>query len=96
LKERLDKIVVLKGLVKSRETAKAFIMEGKVFVDGNRITKAGTLVSDDSDITLKEADMPYVSRGGLKLAAALNFFNIDVKDKVVRQVRRRADLPIVC
>jgi len=82
----LDKIVVSKGLVKSRETAKAFIMEGKVFVDGNRITKAGTLVSEDSDIILKEADMPYVSRGGLKLAAALNFFNIDVKDKVVMDV----------
>jgi 23S rRNA (cytidine1920-2'-O)/16S rRNA (cytidine1409-2'-O)-methyltransferase len=86
LKERLDKILVSKGLVKSRELARAFIMEGKVFVDGGRITKAGTLVSETADILLKDADLPFVSRGGLKLEAAIDFFGVDVKDRVIIDV----------
>jgi 23S rRNA (cytidine1920-2'-O)/16S rRNA (cytidine1409-2'-O)-methyltransferase len=86
LKERLDKILVSKGLVKSRELARAFIMEGKVFVDGGRITKAGTLVSESADILLKDADLPFVSRGGLKLEAAIDFFAVDVKDRVIMDV----------
>lgn len=84
-KERLDKIIVLKGLVKSREMARALIMEGKVFVDGKKIVKAGTSVSETSDISLKET-LPYVSRGGLKLEAAINFFNICLNNKIVMDV----------
>jgi 23S rRNA (cytidine1920-2'-O)/16S rRNA (cytidine1409-2'-O)-methyltransferase len=86
LKERLDKVIVSKGLVRSREMARALILEGKVFVDGKKITKAGTPVSENADIYLKGEPMPYVSRGGLKLEAAINFFKIDVKDKIVIDV----------
>lgn len=86
MKERLDKVLVSKGLVKSREMAKALIMEGKVFVNGKKITKAGTPTSEASEISLKEEDIPYVSRGGLKLEAAINFFDIDLNDKIIMDV----------
>jgi len=86
LKERLDKILVSKGLVKSREMAKAIVMEGKVFVDGKKITKSGTSVSGTSAIYLKEGDLPYVSRGGLKLEAAIYFFSIDLNNKIIMDV----------
>ncbi len=86
MKDRLDKILFSKGLVKSREMAKALIMEGKVFVDGKKITKAGTAVRETADIFLKEQEMPYVSRGGLKLEAALRFFNIDPDNKIMMDV----------
>ncbi|MEK7196607.1 MAG: S4 domain-containing protein, partial [Nitrospirota bacterium] len=74
MKERLDKILVDRGLVKSRERAKALIMEGAVLVDGVAVTKAGAMISSDSSVSLKKEDMPYVSRGGLKLKAAIDFF----------------------
>lgn len=61
-------------------------MEGKVLVDGGRITKAGTLVSDTADILVKDAELPFVSRGGLKLEAAIDFFAIDVKDRIIIDV----------
>jgi len=83
LKERLDKILVSKGLVKSREMARALIIEGKVLVDGKKVMKAGVTVNKTSEISLKEGEIPYVSRGGLKLEAAINFFAIDVKDKII-------------
>ncbi len=86
MKDRLDKILVLKGLVKSRETARAFIMEGKVLVDNHKLTKAGSLVDETSDIVLKDAEPPYVSRGGLKLEAALDYFHIGAEDKIVMDV----------
>ncbi len=86
MKERLDKILVLKGFVKSRELAKALIMEGNVFVNGEKVTKSGTLVKETDDIFLKESGLPYVSRGGLKLEAALDFFKIDVQGKVIMDV----------
>jgi 23S rRNA (cytidine1920-2'-O)/16S rRNA (cytidine1409-2'-O)-methyltransferase len=85
-KERLDKVLVSRGLVKSREMAKALIMEGKVFIDGKRTTKPGTSVSEASNISLKGEDLPYVSRGGLKLEAAINFFNIYLNNKIVMDV----------
>jgi 23S rRNA (cytidine1920-2'-O)/16S rRNA (cytidine1409-2'-O)-methyltransferase len=86
LKERLDKILVSRGLVKGRELARALIMEGKVFVDGNKITKAGTLISDTAGISLREEVLPYVSRGGLKLEAVIDFFSIDVTGKITMDV----------
>ena len=79
-------MLVSRGLVRSRELSRALIMEGKVFVNGNRITKAGTLVSETSEISLREESMPYVSRGGMKLEAALDFFAIDVKGKIIVDV----------
>ncbi|MEW6586753.1 MAG: TlyA family RNA methyltransferase [Nitrospirota bacterium] len=86
MKKRLDMILVERGLVKSRELAKAFVMEGKVLVDGRQVTKAGVLVADNSEITLSEAGIPFVGRGGLKLEAALDFFRLDAADKVVIDV----------
>jgi 23S rRNA (cytidine1920-2'-O)/16S rRNA (cytidine1409-2'-O)-methyltransferase len=86
LKERLDKILVSRGLVKGRELAKALVMEGKIFVDGKKITKPGTPVSDTSEILLKEKVIPYVGRGGIKLEAALDFFNVDVTGKILMDV----------
>jgi len=85
-RERLDVIIVDRGLVKSRERAKALIMEGKVIVDGVTVIKAGTLVNRDSDIVLKKGDIPYVGRGGLKLKAALDFFTIRPQDKIVMDI----------
>lgn len=86
MKERLDKILVDRGIVPSRERAKALIMEGKIFVDNVPVTKAGSLVVADAGIELKGLDIPYVSRGGLKLDAALKQFNISVSDKIAMDV----------
>ncbi len=86
LKDRLDKIMVDKGMVKSRERARALIMTGKVSVDGQNILKAGTLVSSESVISLREDDIPFVSRGGAKLDPALAFFNIDPSGKIIMDI----------
>lgn len=86
MKQRLDRILLSKGLVQSRELAKALILEGKVFVDGQTVTKAGTLVSETSLVVLKGNSIPFVSRGGLKLDAALDFFDIHVHGRVIMDV----------
>lgn len=86
MKERLDKILVARDLVKSREIAQALILEGKVFVNGLKQSKAGTLVPYASEILIQGPRQPYVSRGGLKLEAALNFFSVDVKGKMIIDV----------
>lgn len=78
---RADDALVSKGLVETKSRAKTLIMMGKVFCGGKRIEKAGELVSLDQQFEIKE-DLPYVSRGGLKLEAALNTFKIALKDKV--------------
>ena len=78
-KERLDKLLVEKGLVKSRERAKALIMAGKVLVNGRVIDKAGSMVPSESKIEIKGESMPYVSRGGLKLETAIKRFGLDVR-----------------
>jgi len=85
-KDRLDKIVVSRGLARSRELAKAYIMEGRVFVDGKKVTKAGISVSEKAEISLRGEELPYVSRGGLKLEAALHYFSINVNDKIIMDV----------
>ena len=77
-RERLDKLLVDRGIVQSRERAKALIMEGKVNVDDIRIDKAGTKVFIDASLKLKGNDIPYVSRGGVKLAHALEKFGLNV------------------
>ena len=86
MKDRLDKIMVDRELVKSRERARALIMEGNVLVDGAPVTKAGAMINSASLITLKSGDIPYVSRGGLKLKAAIDFFNVYLKDKTAMDV----------
>jgi len=85
-KERIDKLLVERGLVKSRERAKALIMAGTVLVDGQRADKAGSQVDLDARITLKEKDHPFVSRGGVKLAFALDHFKVLVEGRIVMDV----------
>lgn len=80
-KERLDKLLVTRGLVETRTKAQALILAGQIFVDEQRLDKAGHLVAEDALITIKET-MPYASRGGLKLAAALDHFKVEVRNKV--------------
>ncbi len=85
-KTRLDKLIVDLGIVKSRERARALIMEGKVYVRGQRVDKAGSMVLPDEEILLKGEDIPYVSRGGIKLEKALEEFQIKVKGKVAMDI----------
>ena len=85
-KQRLDVVLVEKGLAASREKAKALIMAGKVLVDEKKIDKAGTEVNPDLPIRLLGQDIPYVSRGGLKLEKALQVFPVDLTGKVVADI----------
>ena len=82
MKERLDAALVNKGLAESREKAKAYIMEGIVYVNGQKALKAGDKVQDGDFLEIRGATLKYVSRGGLKLEKAVKVFNIDLKDKV--------------
>lgn len=77
-KTRLDVLLVDRSLVSSRERARALILAGRVLVNEQKIDKPGATVSADATIRLLGEDMPYVSRGGLKLEAALNHWEIDV------------------
>ncbi len=76
-RDRLDKILVKKGFFKSRSQAKRAIMAGKVFVDNQLVDKAGSQFKPTVDIEVKGDPLPYVSRGGLKLARALQVFPVD-------------------
>ena len=86
MKVRLDKLITDRGLVASRERAQALILAGKVLVDEQKIEKAGAQVDLDCAIRLLEADLKYVSRGGLKLERALEHWKIDVRDKACMDV----------
>jgi 23S rRNA (cytidine1920-2'-O)/16S rRNA (cytidine1409-2'-O)-methyltransferase len=76
-RERLDKLLVDRGLVASRERARALVMSGAVLVRGQPETKPGTMLDPSIEITLREEDHPYVSRGALKLVKGLDAFAID-------------------
>ncbi|HSD87881.1 MAG TPA: TlyA family RNA methyltransferase [Kofleriaceae bacterium] len=76
-RERLDKLLVDRGLVASRERARALVMSGAVLVRGQPETKPGTMLDPGVEIALKEEDHPYVSRGALKLVKGLDTFGID-------------------
>ncbi len=78
-KVRIDKLLVEREFASSRERAQSLIMAGVVLVGDVPATKPGQLVPPDADIRLKGEDYPYVSRGGVKLAHALNEFDIDVE-----------------
>jgi len=86
MKERLDKLLVQRGVAVSRERARALILAGKVIVDDHRVDKAGAQVLLDVDLRLKGEDIPYVSRGGLKLERAIQEFNLEIKDKIAIDV----------
>jgi 23S rRNA (cytidine1920-2'-O)/16S rRNA (cytidine1409-2'-O)-methyltransferase len=75
---RLDQLVVERGLAPSRERARALILAGQVAVGGRPMTKAGTAVGADAEVALTSPDHPYVGRGGIKLAHALDTFHIAV------------------
>src|SRR6186713_1958970 len=77
-KSRLDLLLVARGLVATRERARALILAGDVTVNGAPATKAGAAIDDAADVRLKQPDHPWVGRGGLKLDHALQVFNIDV------------------
>lgn len=78
-KVRLDQLLLSRGLAPSRAHAQAVILAGEVYVAGDRIDKAGTLVAADAPVELRGLDRLYVSRGGVKLAGALDAFGLDVR-----------------
>lgn len=86
MKERLDVLLVQKGLAPSREKAKAMIMEGNVFINNNREDKAGTMFDENVEIEIKGNTLKYVSRGGLKLEKAMTHFGITLDDKVCMDI----------
>ena len=83
---RLDAWLVDRGLAASRERARALILAGAVRVNGHPVTKAGTPVATDADVTLAAADHPYVGRGGLKLAHALDTFGISAEGRLALDI----------
>jgi 23S rRNA (cytidine1920-2'-O)/16S rRNA (cytidine1409-2'-O)-methyltransferase len=81
-KLRLDKLLLERQLVPSRERAQALVLAGKVLVNGQKVEKSGTLIDAAAEIRLLGDDLKYVGRGGLKLEHALEHWNIDVRDRV--------------
>jgi len=86
MKERLDVLLVKRNLTASREKAKAVIMAGNVFVNGQREDKAGTTFPEDVQIEVRGPALRYVSRGGLKLEKAMKHFDVSVEGKVCTDV----------
>jgi len=86
LKERIDVLLTEKGYFPSREKAKAALMAGLVFVNGQIVDKAGTMIDEEAEIFVKGNQCPYVSRGGLKLEKALNEFGISVEGAVCTDI----------
>ena len=85
-KERLDVLLVKRGLAESREKAKAIIMTGNVFVEEQREDKAGSTFAEDVQIRIKGTPMKYVSRGGYKLEKAMELWNVPLQDKLCMDV----------
>ena len=86
MKERLDVLLVNRGLAPSREKAKTMIMEGNVFVNNNREDKAGSTFSEDCQIEVRGKTLQYVSRGGLKLEKAMTHFGITLEGKICMDI----------
>ena len=86
LKERLDVLLVKKGFYPSRERAKASIMAGIVYVDGQKSDKAGNMIDENAEIFVKDNICPYVSRGGLKLEKSMKLWPIELKDTVCMDI----------
>lgn len=85
MKKRLDVLIFEKGLAETRTKAQALIMAGSILSDGQQITKAGTLIDENTLIEIEKQN-PYVSRGGLKLESVLGLFDIDFTDKVCMDI----------
>ena len=86
MKERLDVLLVNRGLAPSREKAKTMIMEGNVFVNNNREDKAGSTFPEDCQIEVRGKTLQYVSRGGLKLEKAMTHFGITLEGKICMDI----------
>ena len=86
MKQRLDRLLVEQKLAPSREKAQAFVMAGIVRVDGQPAGKSGRMISTDSLLEVLGTDQPYVSRGGVKLKAALEYFEIEPKSLVALDI----------
>jgi 23S rRNA (cytidine1920-2'-O)/16S rRNA (cytidine1409-2'-O)-methyltransferase len=84
-RQRIDTLLVERGVVESKHEARALIMEGRIMVGGKAVTKSGTLVNEEQEINLRQKP-PFVSRGGYKLAHALDEFGIDVTSRVIADV----------
>lgn len=85
-KKRLDVLLFEKGMVPSRERAKAIIMSGIVYVNNQKADKAGMSIPEDAEIEIRGKTNSFVSRGGLKIEKALNYFKIDPKDLCVMDI----------
>jgi len=83
---RIDKLLVDRGLVGSRDRATRLVLAGEVWLGDRCIDKAGALVPSDAPIEIRGQDIPYVSRGGLKLAAALDHWSIDVRGRIALDI----------
>jgi 23S rRNA (cytidine1920-2'-O)/16S rRNA (cytidine1409-2'-O)-methyltransferase len=86
VRERIDKLLVERSLAGSRERARALILAGRVVVDDRTVDKVGTRVTHDAEIRLRGEDIPFVSRGGLKLAGGLETFGLVVEGRVAIDV----------
>ena len=86
MKERLDVLLVKRGLVPSREKAKAVIMEGNVYVNEQKEDKAGSMFSDQVQIEVRGRTLKYVSRGGLKLEKAVEQFGLSLDHKICMDI----------
>lgn len=86
MKKRLDLLMMERALAPSREKAKAYIMSGDVYVDGQKEDKAGTMFPETVKIEVRGNTLPYVSRGGLKLEKAMNYFGVALDGKVCMDV----------
>lgn len=86
MKQRLDILLTEKNFFDSRARAKAMIMAGKILVNGQKVDKAGTLIAPDAEIRILGEEMPFVSRGGLKLQKALDVFKINLVGKIAADV----------
>ena len=86
MKKRLDVILMERNMFPSREKARTAIMTGRILIHGNKETKAGTMIAEDTEIEVIGHDLPYVSRGGLKLEKAVKDFELDFNDKIVLDI----------
>jgi len=85
-KQRIDQLLVSRGLAESRARAQALVMAGLVFVGDRKVDKPGQQVAEDAEITVKGRDHPWVSRGGIKLAHALDHFGLDPTGAVAMDI----------
>ena len=85
-KQRIDQLLVSRGLAESRARAQALIMAGLVYVETRKVDKSGQQVAEDAEITVKGRDHPWVSRGGIKLSAAIEHFGLDPAGAVAMDI----------